>query len=100
MLVTEEPPTVSFRLTKMTTVLGREDHCDLVIEEAEISRKHCLLETSEQYVKVKDLESSNGTAINGIAISDGYLRVGDRLSLGSYHLILQKEQKRAPEYNG
>ncbi len=99
-LMTEDSPATSLRLTKMTNVLGREEHCDLVVEDEQVSRKHCLLEASEQHIKVKDLESSNGTSINGVPVSEGYLRPGDMLSLGSYKLILHREQKRAPEYNG
>jgi len=98
-LVAQEAPTKNWRLMKATNVLGREDHCDLMVEDAQVSRKHCLLEASEQNVKVKDLESRNGISVNGVPTTDGYLNVGDRLSLGSYVLVLQKEQKRAPEVN-
>ena len=99
-LVPQAAPTMQIRLTKMTSVVGREDHCDIVIDDSQISRRHCLLETSEQYVKVKDLGSSNGTFINGLPIKDGFLNAKDQLSLGSYQLTLVKEQKRAPEFNG
>lgn len=99
-LVGEEDPELNLKLNKATHVVGREDHCDLVIEDPRISRKHCLLEASEQIVKVKDLDSSNGTLVNGIKITDGYLHVGDQLSLGGYAVRLHKEQKRAPAFTG
>jgi len=99
-LVPREAPTMQLKLVKMTSVAGREDHCDVVIDDSQVSRRHCLLESSEQYVKVKDLGSSNGTFINGLPIRDGFLNVKDQLSLGGYELTLLKEQKRAPEYDG
>jgi pSer/pThr/pTyr-binding forkhead associated (FHA) protein len=48
-------------------------------------------------VKIKDLDSSNGTFVNGVAVRDGFLNVGDQLGLGSYKLTLRKEQKKAPD---
>jgi len=47
-----------------------------VVNHAQVSRKHCLLEVWEQHVKVKDLDSSNGTFVNGIPIRDGFLKIG------------------------
>ncbi len=96
-LVPEETPTVNYPLDKAISVLGREEHCDLIVIDSRISRKHCLLETSEQNVKVKDLDSSNGTFVNQVPIQEGYLKVGDQLGLGTYSLTLRKEQKRAPQ---
>lgn len=97
-LVPEETPTVNYPLDKAMSVLGREEHCDLIVVDSRISRKHCLLETTEQNVKVKDLDSSNGTFVNRVPIQEGYLKVGDQLSLGSYSMTLRKEQKRAPQF--
>jgi len=96
LLVTNDAPNLSLKLAKMTSVLGREDHCDIVFPDVKVSRKHCLLEIWEQSVKIKDLDSSNGTYVNGKPVHDGFLNVGDKLSLGSYNLTLQKEKKRAP----
>ena len=93
----EETPTLKLRLAKMNNVVGREDHCDVVVNDQQVSRKHCLLEVWEESVKVKDLDSSNGTFVNGVPVRDGYLRTGDELALGSYKLILHKEQKMAPD---
>ena len=95
-LVAADNPNLRLKLDKSINVLGRESHCDLVVDDPQVSRKHCLLETSDQYVKVKDLDSSNGIFLNGITMPDGFLKVGDQLGLGSYKLTLQKDQKKAP----
>jgi hypothetical protein len=96
-LVADHAPTLNFRLNKLNNMLGREDLCDVVVDDRQVSRKHCLLEVWEQYVKIKDLDSSNGTFVNGVAVRDGFLNVGDQLGLGSYKLTLRKEQKKAPD---
>jgi hypothetical protein len=95
-LVSEEAPPLQLRLTKMNNLVGRDDASDAVVNDGRVSRKHCLLEVWEQHVKVKDLDSSNGTYVNGISVRDGFLKVGDQLGLGTYKMILQKEQKKAP----
>jgi pSer/pThr/pTyr-binding forkhead associated (FHA) protein len=97
MLVSEQAPQQTFRLAKMNNLMGRDDSADILVNDQRISRKHCLLEVWEQHVKVKDLDSSNGTYVNGILVRDGFLNIGDQLSLGGYKLILHKEQKKAPD---
>ena len=99
-LVADEVPTVKIKLSKMTNVVGRGDQCDVIIDNAQVSRKHCLLEVWEENVKVKDLDSSNGTFVNGVPVKDGFLRAGDQLRLGTYRLLLHKEQRKAPEMPG
>jgi len=96
-LVPNEAPKQSVRLIKTTSVVGREAYCDIVFNDHQVSRKHCLLEIDEQNVKVSDLESSNGTFVNGVLIRKGLLKEGDSLGLGAYKLTLHKEQKKAPD---
>src|SRR6266850_2080010 len=50
----------SHTLTKPRVVLGREG-ADIAVEDAEISRHHCLLEVRDTYVNLKDMDSTNGT---------------------------------------
>jgi pSer/pThr/pTyr-binding forkhead associated (FHA) protein len=101
-LVPEETPTTKLRLKKAVNVAGRENGSDLLIENFQVSRRHCLLEVTENGVMVKDLDSTNGTFINGAPAKEGYLNEGDRLSLGTYGLTLRrgpaegKSPRRAP----
>jgi pSer/pThr/pTyr-binding forkhead associated (FHA) protein/S1-C subfamily serine protease len=50
------------------TVIGRAPDCQIVIEQAGVSRHHAQVELSGDKVIVKDLESSNGTYVNGLRI--------------------------------
>ncbi len=47
-------------LTKPRVVLGRKG-ADVALNDAEISRHHCLLEVRDTYINLKDMDSTNGT---------------------------------------
>jgi len=87
-LVSVDDPLFKLSLSGTANVVGRGEQCDVVIDNVNVSRKHCLLEVFDQGVKVKDLDSRNGTFVNGTQIQDGSLKPGDKLSLGRFHLVL------------
>ncbi len=90
--IPEESPTFKLKVKKPTNVVGREGTCDVYVESGQVSRKHCLLQVTERGLLVRDLESTNGTFVNGIPMTEGYINVGDRLSLGTYVLTLHREK--------
>jgi hypothetical protein len=90
--IPEESPTFKLRVKKATNVVGREGTCDVYVESNQVSRRHCLLQVTERGLLVKDLESTNGTFVNGIPMTDGYINAGDRLSLGTYVMTLHREK--------
>jgi len=75
-------------LKDRVTVVGREAGCGLRIEDATISRQHCELTLSEGRLVARDLDSANGTRVNGIPIGEAELRDGDRLSVGRRHFAV------------
>ena len=90
--IPEESPNIKLKVKKVTNVVGREGTCDVYIESNQVSRRHCLLQVTERGLLVKDLESTNGTFVNGTPTADGYINEGDRLSLGTYVMTLQREK--------
>jgi hypothetical protein len=90
--IPEEAPGTRLRVKKVSTVVGREPTCDLYIKSFQVSRRHCLLQITERGLLVKDLESTNGTFINGIPLMEGYITEGDRLSLGTYVMTMKREK--------
>jgi FHA domain len=90
--IPEESPTFKLRVKKVTNVVGREGTCDVYVESSQVSRRHCLLQVTERGLLVKDLESTNGTFVNGIPMTDGYINAGDRLGLGTYVMTLHREK--------
>lgn len=76
-----------FQLEKPETVLGRSDEADIKIDDGKASRRHMLLtlqELSDNNSKVVavDLNSKNGTYVNGDRITECELRNGDKLNIG------------------
>ena len=76
--------------------IGRGKENNLVLEDNEISRKHTVIEPTSAGWLVRDLNSANGTWLNGARITNAViLKAGDRLELGKTVLRLElSENKR------
>ena len=74
-----------------TLVLGRASTSDLQIYDERISRRHCAIRVDADRVRLKDLESGNGTFVNGAEIRETVLADGDVVSIGrtemAVHLV-------------
>jgi len=65
-------------------VIGREDSCELFIDEERISRRHLRLTVTASDLHAEDLDSSNGSYINGLALCEPVpLHPGELLILGA-----------------
>ena len=69
-------PGTAFLLEKPELILGRDLTADIVINDAEVSRKHARLVAQQDGYLLEDLGSTNGTVVNGQRISAPYLLVG------------------------
>ncbi|MEO6968257.1 MAG: FHA domain-containing protein [Rhodanobacteraceae bacterium] len=77
----------SFAIAAPVT-LGRQADCDICIPIGEISRHHARLKPAGAGVQVEDLDSANGTYINGKRVRTGTLRAGDELALDTVRFML------------
>jgi hypothetical protein len=68
--------------TQDELVIGRHPSCDLVVSDATVSRRHARLTFRDGGWVVQDLDSTNGTRLNGRYVGRCRLRPGDRLELG------------------
>lgn len=66
-----------------SVVVGRAAAADVSVRDASLSRQHVALELVDGEVWVEDLQSKNGTWVNGSKISRSLLCVGDTLSIGA-----------------
>lgn len=68
--------------------IGRSSECDLAIrDDEEISKRHCELTLEGGYVMISDLNSTNGTFVNGVPVKTGHrLKSGDLVLLGRTEL--------------
>ena len=68
------------------TVIGRSASCDLVINDTSVSRRHAEVAVADGSCVVRDLDSRNGTYVNGEQIAERVLRDGDRMMIGEIQL--------------
>lgn len=74
-------------LASRAVVIGRQPECDVVLDDANISRRHAEVAPSDGQYAVRDLGSTNGTQVNGqLVTGQRILRDGDIISLGSHSI--------------
>lgn len=62
--------------------IGRAEDNSIKIEDGTISRNHCIITSVEMGYKIVDLETTNGTKVNGKLVNQAILNDGDIISLG------------------
>lgn len=71
------------KVPKGPFAIGRGDECQLRPKSDAISRKHCELVVGDEQAIVRDLDSKNGTYVNGDKVQgDRVLKLGDHLKVG------------------
>jgi pSer/pThr/pTyr-binding forkhead associated (FHA) protein len=60
-------------------VFGRSSSCDIVVNDAHMSRRHAELNLKNGVLRIVDLQSSNGTCINGQRVGEQALKPGDKI---------------------
>jgi adenylate cyclase len=70
-----------------TTSLGRHPNNTLRLVDREVSKEHCVLQRMGSTYVLRDLNSSNGTFVNGRKIKELRLRDGDEIALGNSRLV-------------
>jgi pSer/pThr/pTyr-binding forkhead associated (FHA) protein len=72
--------------------VGRAPRADFIVEAALVSRLHCRLTAGATELEVVDLESTNGTYVNGERRERATLKTGDRLGVGRVDLFVNLEK--------
>lgn len=80
--------------------IGRGPHNDFSVDHASVSSLHCEITLDGDGMVVKDLDSTNGTFVDGQRIQTGNLQTGQRLRLGSVELLAEISEVRVaiPEF--
>ncbi|TFZ01970.1 FHA domain-containing protein [Ramlibacter humi] len=74
------------QLTKDRTTLGRRPYNDIVIDNLAVSGEHAVLQMTGNEVYLEDLNSTNGTYINGKAVKKQLLQNNDTVEIGKYKI--------------
>jgi pSer/pThr/pTyr-binding forkhead associated (FHA) protein len=84
-LVNSEPELArKHSLEDFPVVLGRGPNADVQVSDPWVSRNHCVIDASECTLIVKDLDTSNGTFVNGCEVVVAPLMPGDHLIIGTH----------------
>lgn len=87
-----EPPFTFRILPGNIRTIGRATGANFVVDAALVSRVHCRLTAGATELEVVDLESTNGTYVNGQRTDRATLRVGDRLGVGRVELLVEHSE--------
>jgi pSer/pThr/pTyr-binding forkhead associated (FHA) protein len=78
---------VLFALDRDLTHIGRSPSCEIVLDDASVSRRHALITRRGERTVVLDDRSRNGVHVNGVRVSEADLRDGDTVVCG--HITLR-----------
>jgi transcriptional regulator with GAF, ATPase, and Fis domain len=82
----------AFQLADAEITVGREPTNSVVVVDPSVSRHHCRLRREpDGRFQIIDLDSRNGTAVNGLRIKEHWLRHGDQISIGDSVFLFQLE---------
>ena len=84
------------QLTKDRTTLGRRPYNDIVIDNLAVSGEHAVLQMSGSAVTIEDLNSTNGTYVNGKAVKKQPLASNDTVEIGKYKIRFIQEGADIP----
>ena len=85
---------VEFLLRKSVTTLGRSLENDIVLESSEVSRHHARIELQADGMRIIDLNSTNGTRVNGRSVRSQSIKAGDDVSFGNLSAKLLGDEAR------
>src|SRR5947208_1294124 len=85
-----EPPFTFRILPGNIKTIGRAPRADFIVDAALVSRLHCRLTAGAAALEVLDLDSTNGTYVNGERTPRATLHSGDRLGVGRVELTVDK----------
>lgn len=82
-LTTEAQGKVAYEFAEGSITIGRAPDNMIVIDDPSVSNRHALMELAGETYRLKDLESTNGTKVNGVPITETVLRFDDRIRFGA-----------------
>jgi pSer/pThr/pTyr-binding forkhead associated (FHA) protein len=75
---------------KQRLVLGRSRDCDVTVQDPNVSRRHAELRQEGATYWIVDLDSTNGTEVNGRRVQRAKLADGDVLTIGSTEVRFER----------
>ena len=76
-----------FVIGKDVFTIGSGKQNDLSIDDSTVSRRHCEISVEENGYRITDLDSTNGTYVQGVRVSSAFLNPGSEFQIGKTHLV-------------
>lgn len=78
----------SFDITNEVTTAGRHEASDVLLDDVSVSRHHAIFtRTASGRITLRDLNSLNGTYLNGGRVEETTLHSGDEVQIGKFKLV-------------
>lgn len=84
-------------VSRPNLILGRALECDCVLYDTAASRQHARIDFLEGRIELRDLESNNGTLLNGERVAHAILHPWDHVTVGEHTLVLVLGEAPPPE---
>lgn len=101
-LVVVEGPAAGteYEIREQGVTVGRGPGVDILVPDKAMSKCHAAFEPAERGVRVRDMGSTNGIAVNGARVDAADLKHGDRIEIGShvFQFVLESSE-RVPTYD-
>ena len=78
-----------FRVGLGESIIGRGEHCNIIIPDTTVSHEHAQITVRPEGVTVINLMTTNGTKVNGVDVTSAKLEDGDVLRLGRVSLVFK-----------
>ena len=80
--------------------IGRDASNDICLRDPALSRAHCTISASGQTWRICDAQSSNGTFVNGLPVTDHHLKDRDQITLGEsvFLFVIDKQAETIPPF--
>ncbi len=86
----------TFALNEDQISIGRESASDVTLSHSSVSRRHCLIKRNGGEFLICDLDSYNGTFVNGVPIKEQTLMHADQIKIGSIALLFLVGESEDP----
>jgi len=94
-LIFGDKEVADYPFDKPALVVGRDESSDIHIDNLGISRAHCQFIKRGVTFLLQDMNSANGTFVNGRKIGEHYLNDKDEIVLGKYSLVFHNDEQQA-----
>ncbi|MBJ7433724.1 MAG: hypothetical protein RLZZ441_153 [Actinomycetota bacterium] len=98
LLIVRRGPTVGarFLLDTDVTVAGRHPDADIFLDDVTVSRRHAEITRDGKVFSIRDLDSLNGTYLEGSRTAGGLLQDGSEIQIGKYRMTFYPSRHDLP----